>query len=120
MRPGASVFAIEASSFHTDLSILSVGIQFSDRIILREDIHITLSLSELDAWAQEIGISFGPLVETDQHRFLTLELLHHYRHLNGEDFTNLPCTDLITHKVRLVSGTKPSSFPQIRWPAHKE
>ena len=48
-------------------------------------------------------------------------LLYHYRHLNGTDLTDLPCTDLITHRVRIAPGTKPASnTTQKRWPAHTE
>ena len=34
-------------------------------------------------------------------------LLWHYRHLQKEDLRDFPCTDLITHRVRIASGTIP-------------
>ena len=48
-------------------------------------------------------------------------LLYHYRHLNGTDLTDLLCTDLITHRVRIAPGIKPASnTTQKRWLVHTE
>ena len=50
-----------------------------------------------------------------------LRLLHQYKHLNREDLRDLPCTDLITHRVRIAPSTKPHSCKtQKRWPPHTE
>jgi len=47
--------------------------------------------------------------------------MYHYRHFNGTDLTDLSCTDLIIHRVRIKPGTKPAScVVQKRWPAHTE
>ena len=35
-----------------------------------------------------------------------LILLYYYRHLNDKNFTNLPFTNLITHKVRIKQDIK--------------
>lgn len=113
-------FFMKVAFLHISLNIFTVGIQFSDRAMFRENIGIILFLSELDSWARNIEINFDSIVDTEQHRFFALKLLHHYRHLNEEDFINLFCTDFITHKIRLVSGTKSSNLLQIKWPAHKK
>lgn len=34
--------------------------------------------------------------------------------------TDLPVTDLMVHRVKLVPGVKPYSVPQRRWPPHME
>jgi hypothetical protein len=50
-----------------------------------------------------------------------LKLCYHYRHLNNNDLSNLPFTDLITHKVRLKPNTRPyNKRHQKRWSPVKE
>ena len=78
---------------------------------------------ELEAWVQQLGLELvlGPLIPTPKDRLMVIQLLYQYRHLNGEDFTRLPCTDLITHRVTITPGTKPFSARfQKRWPQHTE
>jgi hypothetical protein len=61
------------------------------------------------------------LVPFKEARHKALCLLYHYRHLDGIDLTDLPLTDLITHRVTLKPGTKPANnSKQRRWPAHTE
>ena len=77
----------------------------------------------LEEWARRLGLEkvLGPLIPTEADRMRVLRLLYQYRHLNGEDLSNLPCTDLITHRVRIKAGTKPFAARfQKRWPAHTE
>ena len=77
----------------------------------------------LEAWAASLELEpvLGPMITTEEQRIRVLRLLYTYRHLNGEDLTNLPSTDLITHRVRVPPGAKPaSSKSQKRWPAHTE
>jgi hypothetical protein len=116
LLPGNQVNSISPSQAKSEKE----GLVFPDRPVIRGHIQTSLSLAELEEWARSVQLVLGPLVENDEHRFLALELLHHYRHLNGGDLSNLPSTEIITHKVRLAPGTRPSSLPQLRWPAHKE
>ena len=77
----------------------------------------------LEGWVRQHSLEsvLGPLIPTPADRLSVLQLLYQYRHLNGEDFTNLPCTDLITHRVCITPGTKPFSARfQKRWPPHTE
>lgn len=78
---------------------------------------------ELEDWATQLGLGLvrGSLIPTEANRLQVLQLLWQYRHLNREDLTDLPCTDLITHRVRIVPGTRPASAKsQKRWPPHTE
>ena len=89
--------------------------------ICRPSINHSIPSSVLEEWASAISLTLGPLVTTEAQRRKVLCLLHHYRHLNRTDLTDLPCTDLITHRVRIAPGTKPASNTiQKRWPAHTE
>ena len=77
----------------------------------------------LEAWASDLKLEpvLGPLIPTYRDRIQVLQLLYQYRHLNKEDLRDLPCTDLITHRVRITPGTKPASAKsQKRWPPHTE
>ena len=65
--------------------------------------------------------ALGPLIPSEADKLRVLQLLSHYRHLNKKDLSDLPCTDLITHRVRIAPGTKPFAVRhQIRWPPHTE
>ena len=98
---------------------------FPSRRMLRGSLpqHLLPSSEELEAWAALLGLEpvLGPLITTAEQRLRVLRLLHQYRHLNREDLRDLPCTDLITHRVRIAPGTKPASCRfQKRWPPHTE
>ena len=61
------------------------------------------------------------MITTSEQRLRVLRLLYKYKHLNREDLRDLPCTDLITHRVRIAPGTQPHSCKsQKRWPTHTE
>ncbi len=78
---------------------------------------------DLEAWVSQLGLEpvLGSLITTAEQRLRVLNLLYQYRHLNREDLRDLPCTDLITHRVRIAPGTKPASArSQKRWPTHTE
>ena len=93
---------------------------YPNRPIIRPDIDTSTSLQQLELWATSVDLTLGPLVPKEA-RHKVLSLLYHYRHLNGTDLKDLPCTDLITHRVRITPGTKPrSAKSQKRWPAHTE
>ena len=77
----------------------------------------------LEEWVRRLGLEkvLGPLIPTEADRMRVLRLVYQYKHLNGEDLSNLPCTDLITHRVRITAGAKPfAALSQKRWPAHTE
>lgn len=96
---------------------------FPNRRIVRSVPDYQPPLEELEAWAIRLGLKpvLGPRIPTARDRLRVLQLLYQYRHLNREDLTDLPCTDLITHRIRLKPGTKPASAKsQKRWPAHTE
>jgi len=83
------------------------------------DTHVAPNV--LKEWAEIAGLKLGPLIPSEGARHKFLCLLYHYRHLDGKDLKDLPCTDLITHRVRIAEGTKPASnLSQKRWPAHSE
>lgn len=78
-------------------------------------------MNQLEQWAKSVEIKLGPLIPNVASRLKVLQLLYTYRHLNGNDLTDLPCTDLIVHRVCLKKGTKPASVrSQKRWPTHTE
>jgi hypothetical protein len=65
------------------------------------------------------GLKLEPMIFTTEDRVQVLQLLYKYRHLNGGDLTNLSCTDLITHRVRIKPRTKPANNSiQKRCPTH--
>lgn len=78
--------------------------------------------SKLEDWLSQIGLELGTQSPTLEDRRKVLCLLWKYRHLNGsKDLSDLPCTDLIVHRVRLKAGTKPvNNRLQKRWPEHTE
>ena len=91
------------------------------RPICRPSINHSIPSSALEDWTTSVSLTLGSLVTTEAQRHKVLYLLYHYRHLNGTDLTDLPYTDLITHRVRIAPGTKPASnTTQKRWPAHTE
>ena len=99
-----------------------LGKAFPARRVLRRTIP-KIPQRDLEAWVSQLGLGFvlGPLVITPEQRLRVLSLLYQYRHLNREDLRDLPCTDLITHRVRIAPGTKPvSAKTQKRWPPHTE
>ena len=96
---------------------------FPARRVVRRSLLQHPSLAELEEWASKLGLEpvLGPLITTAAQRLRVLQLLWQYKHLNREDLRDLPCTDLITHRVRIAPGTKPASSKfQKRWPAHTE
>ena len=95
---------------------------FPDRRIHRRPLE-DVSEQTLEDWAalMKLEPALGPLIETREQRMRVLRLLYTYRHLNREDLRDLPCTDLMTHRVRIAQGTKPASArSQKRWPPHTE
>ena len=93
---------------------------YPSRLVTRPSVP-NESSDVLEEWASSVGLMLGPLVPTPEARRKVLSLFYYYRHLNGTDLKDLPCTDLITHRVRIKPGTKPASNPiQKRWPAHTE
>lgn len=94
---------------------------YPSRPILRPSIPACVPSATLESWASSVGLILGPLVPDETARHQVLSLLYHYRHLNGTSLKNLPCTDIITHRVRIKPGTKPASnSTQKRWPTHTE
>lgn len=92
-----------------------------ERRVICRDLEESFFMTELEHWAESVGIKLGPLIPVLSSRLKVLQLLYTYRHLNGNDLTDLPCTDLIMHCVCLKKGTKPASVQsQKRWPAHTE
>ena len=78
-------------------------------------------LDELESWVSSVGVKLGPLIPTAEDRLKVLQLLYRYKHLDGQNLSNLPPTDLILHRVRLIPGTKPyNARSQKRWPPHTE
>lgn len=64
-------------------------------------------MNQLEQWAKSVEIKLGPLIPNVASRLKVLQLLYTYRHLNGNDLTDLPCTDLIVHRVCFKKETKP-------------
>ncbi len=123
-RPGYSLEAFSVSGTPTP-SFPQVPLKqaFPPRRVLRNLPKQHPSSNDLESWASSLGLEpvLGPLIPTAADRLRVLQLLYQYKHLNREDLTDLPCTDLITHRVRIAPGTKPASAKsQKRWPAHTE
>ena len=117
LKPGLSYFltanAIEISTSSSDLSWIP------DRKVNRTSIGSFPSQDEMEECVTALGVKLGPLVPLNR-KDEVIKLLYQYRHLNSVDLSDLPETDLIIHRVRLVPGTKPHSVGQKRWPPHKE
>lgn len=79
-----------------------------ERKVIWRDLEKSLSMTELESWAGSVGIKLGPLIPDLLRRLKVLQL-YTYRHLNGNDLTDLPCTDLIMHRACLKKDTKPAS-----------
>ena len=126
-RPGWSVSSLSVSGtpYHTTtrerVDSTRKTNPYPDRLVQRSSIPSNIPNLVLEDWATSVEFKLGPLVPSAAARRKTLCLLYHYRHLNGTDLTDLPCTDLITHRIRLTPGTKPSSIKvQKKWPIHTE
>ena len=129
MRPGWSLGALSASGTPGVYAMEAIHPYqesrkpFPDRRILRPTIKQFPPSGELEEWARRLGLEkvLGPLILIPVDRLRVLQLLYQYKHLNGEDLINLPCTDLITHRVRITLGTKPfAAKSQKRWLTHTE
>ena len=124
LRPGWSLGTLSASGTPTPaFPHAPLRQAFPARRIRRDVPECHASSEELEAWASGLGLGsvLGPLIPTPRDKLRVLQLLYQYKHLNREDLTDLPCTDLITHRVRIAPGTKPASArSQKRWPAHTE
>jgi hypothetical protein len=128
LNPGWSVGAFSTSGTpgygYVEFSITDITTKanpFPDRLIRRLSIQSDHHINFLEEWATSIGLQLDPLVSSVEARRKVLCLIYHYRHLNGSDLTDLPCTDPITYKVRIKPGTKPASNPtQRRWSVHTE
>ena len=91
------------------------------RPVIRREMDLAPSIHELEMWARSTGIRPGPLIPSSTDRERVLRLFYTYRNLNGNDLTDLPCIDLIVHRVKLLPGTKPISVKSHKkWPAHIE
>ena len=80
-------------------------------------------MEALEAWALRLVLEkvLGRLISSVADSLKVLQLLYQYKHLNREDLTDSPCTDLMTHSVRIKPDIKPaSSKVQKRWPPHTE
>ena len=110
------IFYSENNFYSTFVSVIKIEIEISFflKSVFRFNIHTVLFLSELKIWADFVEIVFDFLIQIEKHIFLTLKLLHHYKHLNDEDFRNFFCTDLIIHRIRLIFQTFFSSRFQLR------
>lgn len=123
LRPGWSAQAFSASGTPAANCEPTARKPFPDRRPQRPVPVSQPSDQVLEEWATLLGLGpvLGPLIPTQADRIAVLQLLYQYKHLNGEDFTNLPCTDLITHRVCITPGTRPASARfQKRWPPHTE
>ena len=120
--PGAGNYAsISASSFAPRPPSKERSMAFPARRVVREPPRESYPLDVLEKWAEDIGLKLGPLIPTDEDKHRVLILLYQYRHLNSVDLTDLPCTDIISHNVELIPGTKPYAVKsQKRWPTHIE
>lgn len=94
---------------------------FPTRSVIRREMDLAPSIQELEEWAQLTGVKPGPLIPSPADRERVLRLFYTYRDLNGNNLTDLLCTDLIVHRVKLLPGINPVSVKaQKRWPAHTE
>ena len=82
---------------------------YPSRHFQRPFIRSDIPNSVLEKWATLVELKLGSLVLSAAARKKVLCLLYHYRHLNGTDLTDLLCTDLITHRVRIKLGTQLAS-----------
>ena len=114
-RPGWSISSCDASGTPAHTNVRSSPISprktnpYPSRPILRPSIQARVPFATLESWADSVGLVLGPLVPGEEARHKVLSLLYHYRHLNGTTLKNLPCTDIITHRVRIKPNTKPTS-----------
>ncbi len=94
---------------------------FSNKIVKRPSIDTHVASDVLKIWAETAKLKLKSLVSSEEVRHKVLCLLYHYRHLDEKDLNNLPCTDLITHRIQIAKETKSTSnLTQKRWSAHSE
>ena len=91
-----------------------------NRPVRRDPVSDFPSFEEMEACIQDLKVQIGPLVPSEEARRSVIRLLYQYKHLNSIDLADLPATDLIIHRVKLVPGTRPYSVKQKRWPRHME
>jgi hypothetical protein len=91
-----------------------------ERTFYKDDDEAEINGIDLEEWGASVGIGIGPRVFlVDRKRML--RLCYYYRHFNGNDLSDLPFTDLITHRVRLKPGTRSyNKRYQKRWSPVKE
>lgn len=120
--PGAGNYrSTSASSFAPRPENKGHATAFPARRVIKKPPTEFLSLEELEKWAEEVELKLGPLIPTKEDKHRVFILLYQYCHLNCVDLTDLPCTDIISHNVELVPGTKPYAVKsQKRWPTHTE
>ncbi|KHJ31355.1 hypothetical protein EV44_g4040 [Erysiphe necator] len=74
----------------------------------------------IEKWFSECGAIIGPLCSTE-NQFAVARLLYTYKDLNTTELSEMPATDLYTHKINLKEGTiLYNSRSQKRWPRDKE
>jgi hypothetical protein len=77
-----------------------------ERTFHEDDDEAEINSIDLEEWGASVGIGISSRVfSVDRKRML--RLCYHYCYFNGNDFSDLPFTDLIIHRVRLKPGTRP-------------
>lgn len=102
-------------------SSLHKAFPLPNRPLTRRKIDCTVSVEEIEQWARNVEVRLEPVVPTLKDKKDVLRLLYTYRDLNGEDLTDLPCTNLIVHRVKLLPETQPVSVKsQESWSTYTE
>ena len=128
-RSNYSIFAFNVS----DISSYSVTLNrfrmnsnrqinsFSTRLVNRSFINNSISTKMLKDWTAFVELILNSLIFNEANKHKMLCLFHRYRHLNDIDLTNLSCTNLFIHKVRIKFDTKSTNIIiQKRWSTHIE
>ncbi|KAI1002426.1 hypothetical protein K3495_g5776 [Podosphaera aphanis] len=67
----------------------------------------------MEEWFANCGARIGTLCPTKEDEFEVIRLLYTYKDLNATDLSEMPATDLYTHKIIIKEGTVPK-MPEVR------
>jgi hypothetical protein len=95
-------------------------VKLSTRLVNRiRDLFVNSFFAEMKSTMLALRIHLKSLISLEKYLKI-IRLLFHCKYLNSTDFINLFVTDLIMHRVRLISEIKSSSRSQKKWSPQKK
>ena len=89
------------------------GTAFSTRPVSRPAMIDLTPFEEIESYVKNLKVQLESLIPKRSYRDV-IRLFYQYKHLNSIDLANLPPTDFIIHKMKLISEIKFYSVEQCR------